>query len=96
MHDPELLHLLASTDPTPDQLRRIAELTDLHFDFETAKVWYQKAAQAGDQDAADYLEADDDQPTPDIAELRELLIQLALRKIAASEQGGDDPHHDGR
>ncbi|WP_432156076.1 hypothetical protein [Streptomyces sp. bgisy153] len=51
----ELATLLLLPDPLPAELRRIAELTELLHDDPTARVWWERAAFAGDQDAIDYL-----------------------------------------
>lgn len=50
------MHLLGLHAPTPAQLRRIAELTESLFDADAARPWWKRAAKAGDEDAADYLD----------------------------------------
>ncbi len=51
----ELNALLDLYAPAPSELRRIAELVELLFDVEAAWVWWERAAEAGDADAWDYL-----------------------------------------
>lgn len=53
----ELLALLDEFSPTPDQLRRLAEVVEeLVYDVQASLVWWQRAAEAGDPDAKDILE----------------------------------------
>ncbi|MEU6765913.1 hypothetical protein ABZ916_25785 [Streptomyces sp. NPDC046853] len=51
----ELNALLDLRGPSPEERRRIAELVELLFDVDTAWVWWERAAEAGDPDAWDYL-----------------------------------------
>lgn len=51
----ELESLRAVEEPTPAQLRRIAELMEIVQGEGAAFPWWVRAAAAGDQDAADYL-----------------------------------------
>jgi hypothetical protein len=53
--EPELAELLAVEGPEPRQLRRIAELVEVLHGDDVARVWWAKAAAAGDQDAIDYM-----------------------------------------
>jgi TPR repeat protein len=53
----ELTTLLERGAPyAPEQLRRIAELMELLYSDEKARPWWERAAEAGDRDAVDYLE----------------------------------------
>jgi hypothetical protein len=53
----ELTALLEQGAPyAPEQLRRIAELMELLYSDEKARPWWERAAEAGDRDAVDYLE----------------------------------------
>jgi hypothetical protein len=54
----ELLTLLGKTHRTPAETRRIAELTELLYDEETSRIWWQQAAAQGDPVAQCMLEAD--------------------------------------
>lgn len=45
----ELNHLLGLDTHTPTQLRRIAELAELHGDDDTARSYWHKAVLAGDE-----------------------------------------------
>lgn len=56
-HRDELTALLEQGAPyAPAQLRRIAELMELLYTDEKARPWWERAAEAGDPDAVDYLE----------------------------------------
>jgi hypothetical protein len=52
----ELTTLLEQGAPyEPRQLRRIAELMELLYSDEKARPWWERASEAGDRDAVDYL-----------------------------------------
>lgn len=57
----ELTSLLGHLNPSPAELRRIAELTEGLYGDGTARPWWEKAARAGDEDAVDYLAVLDDE-----------------------------------
>ncbi|GHB51867.1 hypothetical protein GCM10010331_44260 [Streptomyces xanthochromogenes] len=52
----------------PSQLRRIAELMELLHSDEIAKPWWQRAAEAGNRDASDYLDVLESERTRSTAE----------------------------
>jgi DNA-binding PadR family transcriptional regulator len=61
----ELHELLELRSPKPAELRRTAEVVEALFGDAEARVWWQRAALAGDRDALDYIrvmdEEDDDE-----------------------------------
>ncbi|MFE9525152.1 hypothetical protein [Streptomyces sp. NPDC006631] len=57
----ELDELLAEPEPDPRQLRRIAELMEIVRGDAEAREWWERAAEAGDSDAKDYLRVLDDE-----------------------------------
>lgn len=58
----ELGRLLAVEDPSGEQLLWIAENAELLFDTGAARVWWERAAAAGNEDAIDVLQLLDDDP----------------------------------
>lgn len=61
----ELSDHLALVAPTPQQMRRIAELIEKHYNPTMARPWWEAAARIGDEDAAAYLqELQDEEDAP--------------------------------
>lgn len=52
----ELEELLGLDERPSHQLRRIAELTEIVYDDAEARPWWERAADAGDEDAVAYLQ----------------------------------------
>jgi hypothetical protein len=75
----ELLTLLKLSSPEPAQLRRIAELTELLYDEETSRIWWEKAAAQGDPSAQCMLEADVMDHEEAALRIEALLTAAALR-----------------
>ncbi|MET7363211.1 hypothetical protein ABZS76_32905 [Streptomyces sp. NPDC005562] len=100
----QLLHLLGAPARSGAQLRRIAELTELLFDDDAARIWWQRAAAAGDQDAVDMLaqfeaEAAGEPSGPseeDLAYVDGLLARSRLAPLCVTCDHGGDRHADGR
>jgi hypothetical protein len=65
------------------QLRKIAELTELLYSIEKARPWWERAAEAGDEDAAGYLELlreDEADPDKAKAETADLMKRLGIEE----------------
>jgi hypothetical protein len=79
-----LTALLEQGEPyDPAQLRTIAELTELLYTVEKAQPWWERAAEAGDEDAAGYLELlreDEADPVKAKAESDELMRTLGIEE----------------
>lgn len=67
----------------PAQLRKIAELTELLYTNEKARPWWERAAEAGDEDAIGYLELlreDEADPDKAKAETADLMKRLGIEE----------------
>jgi hypothetical protein len=89
----ELATLLTLADPLPTEMRRTAELTELVHGDAAARVWWERAAAAGNYDAIGYLKAlvEEGELTPEETGEREnsLLYWLGLRTDDGDAPGAD-------
>lgn len=73
----EFKELFQLGEPTPDDLRRMAELVEILCTVKEARPFWVAAARAGDQDAIDYLEVIDD-PVPTDEEVAEHCQRIGM------------------